>query len=291
MTTPLRQKMMEDLQLHGLSGRTQALYVLAVQQLAEHYHKSPDQITEAELRAYFLYLLNEKRVAPSTLTVALSGVKFFYVYTLQRQWTTIQLVRAPREKKLPVVLSIDEVRLLLSCVKIVRYQVCLSTIYGCGLRLQEGIHLQVGDIDSQRMVVHVQRGKGSKDRFVPLSVSLLRLLRQHWCTHRHPYWLFPTNYNPKDTARENLGPITARSIQSAFTLALKASGIQKPASIHTLRHSWATHLLEAGVNLRVIQAYLGHASSETTTLYTHLTPQVEAPAVQAINDVVGRLWP
>ena len=291
MTTPLRQKMMEDLQLHGLSGRTQALYVLAVQQLAEYYHKSPDQITEAELRAYFLYLLNEKRVAPSTLTVALSGVKFFYVYTLQRQWTTIQLVRAPREKKLPVVLSIDEVRLILSCVKTVRYQVCLSTIYGCGLRLQEGIHLQVGDIDSQRMVVHVQRGKGSKDRFVPLSESLLRVLRQHWCTHRHPYWLFPTNYNPKGATRENLGPITARSIQSAFTLALKASGIQKPASIHTLRHSWATHLLEAGVNLRVIQAYLGHASSETTTLYTHLTPQVEAPAVQAINDVVGRLWP
>ncbi len=141
MTTPLRQKMMEDLQLHGLSGRTQDLYVLAVQQLAEHYHKSPDQITEAELRAYFLYLLNEKRVAPSTLTVALSGVKFFYVYTLQRQWTTMQLVRAPREKKLPVVLSIDEVRLILSCVKIVRYQVCLSTIYGCGLRPQEEIHL------------------------------------------------------------------------------------------------------------------------------------------------------
>lgn len=290
MTTPLRQKMMEDLQLHGLSGRTQALYVLAVRQLAEHYHKSPDQITEAELRAYFLYLLNEKRVAPSTLTVALSGVKFFYEYTLQRQWTTIQLVRAPKEKKLPVVLSVDEVRLILSCVKIVRYQVCLSTIYGCGLRLQEGIHLQVGDIDSQRMVVHVQRGKGSKDRFVPLSESLLRLLRQHWCTHRHPFWLFPTNYNPKETACEQLGPVTARSIQKAFELALKASGIQKPASVHTLRHSWATHLMEAGVNLRVIQAYLGHASSSTTSLYTHLTPQVEAPAVQAINDVAGRLW-
>jgi len=212
------------------------------------------------------------------------------VYTLQRPWTTFELVRAPKEKKLPVVLSIDEVRLILSCVKIVRYQVCLSTIYGCGLRLQEGIHLQVGDIDSQRMVVHVHRGKGSKDRFVPLSESLLRLLRQHWCTHRHPFWLFPTNYNPKETAREHLGPVTARSIQKAFELALKASGIQKPASVHTLRHSWATHLMEAGVNLRVIQAYLGHASSSTTSLYTHLTPQVETPAVQAINDVVGRLW-
>jgi integrase/recombinase XerD len=291
MTTPLRQKFMEDLQLHGLSGRTQAIYVQAVQQIAEHYRKSPDQITEAELRAYFLYLLNEKQVASSTLTVALSGIKFFYVYTLHRPWTTFELVRAPREKKLPVVLSIDEVRLILSCVKIVRYQVCLSTIYGCGLRLQEGIHLQVRDIDSQRMLVHVQRGKGSKDRFVPLSESLLRLLRQHWCTHRHPYWLFPTNCNPKETAREHLGPVTARSIQKAFELALKASGIQKPASVHTLRHSWATHLLEAGVNLRVIQAYLGHASSATTTLYTHLTPQVEAPAVQAINDVVDRLWP
>jgi site-specific recombinase XerD len=281
---------MEDLQLHGLSGQTQEIYVLVVEQLAKHYRKPPDQISEAELRAYFLYLLNEKQVAASTLTVALSGIKFFYVYTLQRQWTTFELVRAPREKKLPVVLSIDEVRLILACVRTVRYQVCLSTIYGCGLRLQEGIHLQVGDIDSQRMLVHVQRGKGSKDRYVPLAESLLVLLRQHWCTHRHPLWLFPSNYNPKGAARETLGPVTGRSIQSAFELALAASGIQKGASVHTLRHSWATHLLEAGVNLRVIQAYLGHASSATTTLYTHLTPQVEAPAVQAINDAVGRLW-
>jgi len=179
MTTPLRQKLMEDLQLHGLSGRTQEIYVQVVQQLAEHYHKSPDQITEAELRAYFLYLLNEKQVTPSTLTVALSGIKFFYVYTLDRLWTTFELVRAPKEKNLPVVLSIDEVRLILSSVKTVRYQVYLSTIYGCGLRLQVGIHLQVGDIDSQRMLVHVQRGKGNKDRFVPLSESLLRLLPQH----------------------------------------------------------------------------------------------------------------
>jgi integrase/recombinase XerD len=295
MTTPLRQKLMEDLQLHGLSGRTQETYIREVQQLVEYYRKSPDQISEAELRAYFLYLLNEKQVAPSTLTVALTGIKFFYVYILQRPWTTFELVRAPKEKRLPVVLTIDEVRLILSCVKIVRYQVCLSTIYGCGLRLQEGIHLQVGDIDNQRMVVHVQRGKGSKDRFVLLSESLLRLLRQQWWRHscrphRHPFWLFPTNYNPKEITREHLGPVNARSIQKAFELALKASGIQKPASIHTLRHSWATHLMEAGVSLRVIQAYLGHASPSTTSLYTHLTPQVEAPAVQAINDVVGRLW-
>lgn len=291
MTTPLRKKLMEDLQLHGLSSRTQELYLLVVEQLAKHYRKSPDQISEAELRAYFLYLLNEKQVASSTLTVALSGIKFLYVYTLQRQWTTFALVRAPREKKLPVVLSIEEVRLILACVRTFRYRVCLSTIYGCGLRLQEGIHLQVGDIDSQRMLIHVQRGqKGSKDRYVPLAESLLTLLRQHWCTHRHPLWLFPSNYNPKGAAQEILGPVTGRSIQRAFELALVASGIQKRASVHTLRHSWATHLLEAGVNLRVIQAYLGHASSATTALYTHLTPQVEAPAVQAINDAVGRLW-
>jgi integrase/recombinase XerD len=291
MTTPLRQKLMEDLQLHGLSSRTQAMYVLAVQQLAGYYRKSPDQISEEELRAYFLYLLNDRKVSASTLTIALSGIKFFYVYTLKRQWTTFGLIRPAHEKKLPVVLTVEEVRHVLACVRSVRYQVCLSAIYACGLRLQEGAHLQVGDIDSQRLLVHIHQGKGSKDRYVPLPESLLSLLRQHWCTHRHPHWLFPTTYIAEGSSQDSVGPVTGRSVQRSFNLALEASGIRKPASVHTLRHSWATHLLEAGVTLRVIQAYLGHASPSTTTLYAHLTPQVEAPAVQAINDVVGRLWP
>jgi integrase/recombinase XerD len=162
--TPLRQRMIEDLQLRGLSARTQEMYVRAVRQLAEYYHKSPDCIPEEELRDYFLYLKNVKHYSRSASTSALCGIKFFFDHTLNRDWTTLSFVRAPREKKLPVILSLEEVRRLLACVRLPRYRVCLSTIYACGLRLQEGTHLQVRDIDSARLLVHVRHGKGGKDR-------------------------------------------------------------------------------------------------------------------------------
>ena len=290
MSTPLRQKLIEDLQLHGLSSRTQEVYVVAVRQLADHYGKSPDQISEEELRQYFLYLSQARKVSPSTFRIALSAIKFFFEYTLQRQWATLELVRPAREQKLPVVLSVDEVGRVLACVHRSRYRVCLSTIYACGLRLQEGIHLQVADIDSQRMFIHVHRGKGSKERYVPLPRSLLELLRRHWSSHHHPVWLFPDSRWEGSSSAALVGPINHRGVQRAFKFALGESGIQKDATVHTLRHSYATHLLEAGVSLRLIQAYLGHATPTTTTIYTHLTPQVEAPAVAAINAVVGRLW-
>ncbi len=189
--TQLRQRMIEDLQLRGLSARTQEMYVRAIRQLAEHDHKSPDCITEEELRAYFLYLKNVKHYSRSASTIALCGIKFFYEHTLQRAWTTLTFVRPPREKKLPVILSIAEVRTILAHLKLLRYRVCLTTIYACGLRLQEGTHLQVPDIDSARMLVHVRGGTGAKDRYVPLPQPTLELLRQYWKTHRHPVWIFP----------------------------------------------------------------------------------------------------
>ena len=287
--TPLRQRMIEDLQLRGLSERTQEMYVRAVRQLAEHYHKSPDQITEEELRDYFLYLKNVKHYSRAASTIALCGIKFFYEHTLKREWTTLTFVRPPREHKLPVILSREEVHTILQCVRLPRYRACLSTIYACGLRLQEGTHLQVPDIDSARMLVHVRTGKGAKDRYVPLPQATLALLRQYWTTHRHPVWLFPA------PGRSGLGmstastPMPRNSVQDAFRAALKASGIHKRASVHTLRHSWATHLLEAGVNLRLIQHYLGHNSPATTALYTHLTATVEAAATEAINCLLAAL--
>ena len=287
--TPLRQRMVEDMQLRGLSEKTQEAYVRAVRQLAEHYGKSPDRISEEELRQYFLYLKNDKRASPSAVTIALCGIKFFYEQTLKREWATFDLVRPRREKKLPVVLSVAEVHRILGCLRRPRYRVCLSTIYSCGLRLQEGVHLQVRDIDSDRMVVHVRKGKGAKDRYVPLPMPTLKMLRQHWSTHRHPRWLFPasvrTNLPPSAATR----PIHVSSVQKAFKAALQESGVQKPATVHTLRHSYATHLLEAGVNLRVIQAYLGHSSPKTTAIYTHLTRKVEDLAAEAINRVMGDL--
>jgi site-specific recombinase XerD len=290
MSTPLRLKLIEDMQLHGLSSRTQEVYVVAVRQLADHYGKSPDQISEEELRQYFLYLSQVRKVSPSTFQIALSAIKFFFEYTLQRQWATLELVRPTREKKLPVVLSVEEVSRALACVHRARYRVCLSAIYACGLRLQEGIHLQVGDIDSQRMFIHVHRGKGNRERYVPLPRSLLELLRQHWSSHHHPVWLFPDSRWEGGASAAPAGPVHYRGVQRAFKFALVESGIQKDATVHTLRHSYATHLLEAGVSLRLIQAYLGHASPDTTILYTHLTPLVEAPAIAAINAVVCRLW-
>jgi site-specific recombinase XerD len=281
--------MIEDLQLRGLSERTQEMYVRAVRQLAAHYHKSPDQITEEELRDYFLYLKNIKHYSRSASTIALCGIKFFYEHTLKRDWTTLTFVRPPQEHKLPVILSRDEVRTLLQCVRFPRYRTCLTAIYACGLRLQEGTHLQIPDIDSARLLVHVRCGKGAKDRYVPLPHQTLERLRQYWKTHRNPVWLFPA------PGRSGIGmstastPMPRNSVQDAFRAALKASGLHKRASVHTLRHSWATHLLEAGVNLRLIQQYLGHNSPTTTALYTHLTVKAEAMARDVLQELMADL--
>ncbi len=257
MVSPLRQQFIEDLQLHGLSSRTQEMYMVAVRQLAEHYRKSPDQVSEEELRAYFLYLKNVRKVAPSTFTIALTGIKFFFENTLHQKWIILKLARAAKEKKLPTVFSKDEVRTVLGCVCDLRYQACLQTIYSCGLLIQEGVQLQVGDIDSQRMLVHVHLGKGSKDLYVPLPECLLTLRRCLWSSHRHPVRLFPISRLAAPVAANSVGHIQGRSVERAFIAALRESGIHKPATVHTLRHSWATHLLEAGNNLRVIQARAG----------------------------------
>lgn len=287
--TALRQRMIEDLQLRGLAPKTQEAYVGAVRQLAKHYEKAPDQISEEELRQYFLHLKNEKQVSRSTCTIALCGIKFFYEKTLGRDWTRLDFVRPAREKKLPVVLSSEEVGRVLGCVRRFRYRVCLSTIYGCGLRLGEGVRLQVSDIDSERMVVHVRRAKGGKDRYVPLPKQTLALLREQWSSHHHRQWLFPGRPPHGLDASTATGPMNVSGVQKAFKAALQESGIQKRATVHTLRHSYATHLLEAGVNLRIIQACLGHSSPQTTAIYTHLTRNTDALAAEAIECMMEKV--
>lgn len=287
--THLRQRMIEDLQLRGLSEKTQEAYVRAAKQLAEHYGKSPEFISEDELRQYFLYLRNGKQVSASTYRVTLCGIKFLFQHTLRREWPTLDLVRPPKEKKLPVVLSTDEVQRILDCLHRPRYRACLSTIYACGLRLHEGVHLQVGDIDADRSALRVRHAKGAKERYVPLPKGILDMLRTYWAFHRHPLWLFPSA--PRDGLPFSAvsKPVSERSVQHAFKAALQDSGVHKQATVHTLRHSYATHLLEAGVSLRVIQAYLGHASPSTTAIYTHLTRKTEDLAIEAINRVMGDL--
>jgi integrase/recombinase XerD len=278
----LRQKMLEDMQLRGLALRTQEAYINAVFQLSKRLKKSPDQVNEEELRDYFLYLKNEKRVAESTFSIALCGIKFFYEHTLGKEWHTLQFTRPDRKKKLPVVFSTDEVKRVLDCVHRFEYQVCLKTIYACGLRLLEGTRMRVKAIDSGRKMLHVVEGKGGKDRYVPLPDHTLMLLRHHWVTHRNPEWMFPS--------RNKLAAIDESAIQKAFKAALHESGVHKAASVHTLRHSYATHLLEAGIDLRIIQIYLGHASPATTAIYTHLTSVTEAQVNQRINQIHADLW-
>ena len=286
--TALRQRMTEDMQLRSLSPRTQESYIRSVSKLAEHYHRSPDKISEEELRQYFLYMKNEKKYARTTITIALCGITFFYNNTAKRDWPALRFVRPKLKKSLPVVLSVKEVRRILSLVTRQENFVCLATIYSCGLRLQEGTHLKISQIDSDRMVIQIH-GKGNKDRYVPLPKRTLTLLREFWKTHRNPVYLFPAPGRDCKEMPVATVPLPKASVQGAFRRALKRSGIKKLASVHTLRHSYATHLLEAGVNLRIIQETLGHTSPKTTALYTHLTAKGNATASRNINKIMRDL--
>ena len=288
--TALRTRFIQDMQLHGYSPKTQACYVGAVRGLARYFNKSPDLVTEEELRRYFLHLTLEKKVARATATIALCGIKFFFQNTVRRDWTSLKLLRPPRSKKLPVVLSRQEVKAILAQVHKPIYQVCLTTIYACGLRLTEGLTLKVSDVDGQRGLLHVH-GKGSKDRYVPLSRPALEQLRKLWPSHRSPVWLFPavTRHSLAHSVQHDCGPITRTALQKAFRRALHKSAVTKAAHVHTLRHSFATHLLEAGVNLRIIQSILGHATPTTTAVYTHLTEQVRQSVAAPLRELMNGL--
>lgn len=287
MSSLLRQRMHEDLQLAGLADGTQTLYLRVVKQLAAHYRKAPDQLTEQQVRDYLLYLKNERRCSPSTLKIAASGIIFFYSHTAPRDWQTLKKLRFPRPQALPDVLSIDEVRRLIDAVRTSHNKAFFWTVYSLGLRLQEGLNLHVGDIDSARMVVHVHRGKGAKDRYVPLPPRTLTVLRQYWATHRHPVFLFPATGRDHAQAHTATEPMARPSVHGAMKRVVQELGFRKRVTIHTLRHSYATHLLEAGVNLRLIQQYLGHGSLQATMIYLHLTSLGQDQARATINKLMS----
>jgi len=285
--TPLRKRMTEDLQLQGYARSTSGVYLHAVAQLARHYDKSPADISEEELRGYFLHLTRTQNCSRGTLKVAQAGIKFCFAVTLQRQWPVLGLLRAAKRSPLPVILSRAEARAILDGVRAPVYRVCLETIYCCGLRISEGVALQVPDVDSERMVLRV-RGKGNKERQVPLAQRSLESLRALWKLHRSTPWLFPGRLQPHASAQE--GPISHDSLRAAFHAALHDSGVTKRATVHSLRHAYATHLLEAGVQLRLIQEILGHKSPRTTAIYTHLTAEVRAQVAQPLQALVGELY-
>jgi site-specific recombinase XerD len=262
--TPLRQRFIDDLRLRNYAPRTIDTYVSQVAAFARHFGRSPDLLGTEEVRAYQLHLL-QRCVSWSSFNQAVCALRFLYRTTLGRPEQLPLIPFGKRPRKLPSVLSPDEVLRLLEAAPPPRDRVLLQVAYGCGLRLSELTHLQVTDIDSARMVLHVRQGKGRKDRLVPLSVRLLGELRAYWQVCRPRPWLFPGHKPGR--------PITGSNIQRRFGRLVRQVGLRKHCSMHTLRHSYATHLLEAGVDLLTLKALLGHTSLETTARYLHVSTQ------------------
>jgi site-specific recombinase XerD len=247
-------------------------------------------VSPEELRQYFLHLKTERRFSRSTSTQAICAIKLFWEKSLRRPWPAeVELVRANPQFKLPVILSAVEVRKILAAVPALDHRVALTAIYSCGLRLGEALQLQVGDIDSQRMMLHIRGGKGNRDRYVPLPQRTLLRLRELWKTHRHPCWLFPGKGHNGQGAATATDPMCRSTLQYAFRLALAASGVKKACHVHSLRHSYATHLLEQGENLRQIQVNLGHKSPTATVIYTHLTTLCQTQHQNRLNTFMADL--
>ena len=284
--SPLRQRMIDDMHLHRFSPKTQASYVRSVEGLTRYHGRSPDLLSEEEIRAYFVHLTCERKLARATVTIALCGIKFFYEKTLRRDWSLTGVPTPKREKKVPVVLTHEQAKAILARVREVRHRACLSLIYACGLRLGEGCRVKVTDIDRVRGLLRVG-GKGAKQRYVPLPEPLLPLLEECWRSHRNKTWLFPWVGRGGRQGRITDRHVPLSSVQQAFRKAHQASGVTKKVSVHSLRHAYATQLLEIGVGLGQIQEWLGHSSPSTTTIYAHLTAQSAQVAAQAVTRLMA----
>ncbi len=279
------QAMADDLVLCGMAQRTHAGYLRAVRQLADYCQTPPEKITEAQFREYFLNLKNKKKFAYGSLRVAFSGIKFFYTKTCKRRWKSLLQFKLQNVKTMPEVITIQDVHRIIAQCTTLRMKAYFWTTYTLGLRLEESLNLQVADIDSKRMMVHVHRGKGAKDRYVPLSSSTLRILRQYWATHRNKTFLFPSGGRTQHQIQTATTVMSRSTVQDAIEKIVQTIGFTKQVSTHTLRHSCATHLLEAGVPIKAIQQFLGHSSLQTTMLYLHLTDTAAVDTRKIIEQV------
>jgi len=261
--TSLRQRMLEDMQVRNLSPHTQVSYVQQVSRFARHFDTSPDALGPEEIRAYQVYLTNEKKLAPGSIIIAVSALRFLYKVTLKKDWPFDEVIPAPKKPQtLPVVLSPEEVVQFLDCVKKPKHRTILTTCYAAGLRISEAVRLTISAIDSQRMVLRIEQGKGQKDRYVMLSPTLLEILRDWWRVNRPRHWLFPGN-RPDH-------PITRSAVEQECQKVHQRCRIPKPITPHSLRHAFAVHLLEAGTDVRTIQLLLGHRSLATTARYLRI---------------------
>lgn len=279
------QRMLEDLHLDGKANRTIYGYIRAVRQLAEFCQTVPDKITEEQVRQWLLYLKVEKQLAYGSLRVAFSGIKFFFTHTCRRKWRVIAETKLQNVKALPEVITHRQVLQVIDACTTLRMATAFWTIYTLGMRIEEAVSLHVGDVDSQRMMVHIHRGKGAKDRYIPLPISTLGLLRGYWKTHRNEVLLFPATPRKGQLASDVTTSFSASSAQNAIKKIAQTMGLRKKVTPHTLRHCYATHLLEAGVSLKAIQKYLGHSSLQTTMIYLHLTETAEADSRKIIDEL------
>jgi integrase/recombinase XerD len=277
--TPLRRRMIDDMNLKNLSPSTIQAYVSRVGSFARHFGRSPEHLTRDDVRAYLLHLVQEKKVSWSVYNQTLAALRYLYEVTLGRN-DVLERIPCPKQpKRLPVVLSLDEVARIFSALVAIKHRAILMTAYAAGLRLSEVTGLRVDDIDSKRMVIRVRQAKGRRDRYVMLSPRLLALLREYWKVARPKEWLFPGDIPGR--------PITGKAVHKICVNAARSADIGKHVTVHTLRHSFATHLLEAGTDIRTIQVLLGHRKLETTVIYTHVSPA----AVESTRSPLDRIGP
>ena len=259
----LRKRMIRDMELRNFSPTTQRGYLRAVTGLAEYYHRSPDRISTEEIRDYVVYLLSERKVAVGTCHAIITALRFFYIVTLEQNGASVTIPQIKRETRLPEILGPEQLERVFAAPRNLKHRVLLMTAYSGGLRVSELVHLKVTDIHSDRMMIRVDQGKGKKDRYTLLSKRLLGELRSYWEIKRPPVWLFPGIHLHK--------PGCARMAQKAYAKAVAKAGITRKGGIHTLRHCFATHLLETGVDIRTIQLLMGHSSILTTVRYLQVT--------------------
>ena len=278
--SPLRKQMEADMAVRGLAHRTRETYVQSVAKLAKFYGRGPDRISEAEVQRYLLHLLQERKLAHSSCNVMVSALEFFYRVTLKRRQIEFCLPRPKVPAKLPQILSREEVSTLIGKTTNLKHRALLMATYGAGLRLGEVCHLKPGDIDSKRMMLRVEQGKGAKDRYTLLSPRLLEELRRYWLLHRPRLWLFPSPRVPDL-------PLSKHTAHRIYHAAKDRAGIAKDGGIHALRHAFATHLLEAGVDIHTIQRLMGHGSLSTTERYFHLA-QKHLSGIASPLELLGR---
>lgn len=282
----LYQRHLSALQRQGKSQKTIEAYSRAVRRITAHFDRCPDRLSRDDLEAYFTALIQSH--SWSTIKLDRNGLQFFYKHVLDREWEWVDIVKPPRVKSLPDILTRQEVAQLINTAREARYQTYILTVYSMGLRLGEALNMTVGDIDAGHRRVHVRHGKGGKDRFVILPDATLHALRRFWATHRNRRWLFPAGRSPEERYRARV-PMDRGGLQKAFKTIIANCGIHKRISIHSLRHCYGTHLVEAGLHLRAIQHAMGHECPKTTALYTQLTEPVQQDTVAVINHLISQL--